>query len=82
MIRCSVFQTIESPEGVLHVEEQLADALPDVLQRTVRVVLLVEQVGVEGIHHDLQRSHVHDPVVQVLVQPRHLVEQEQLVHVH
>jgi hypothetical protein len=48
----------------------------------VLVLLLEEQLGIDGVHHHLDTSHVQDAVVQELVQLRHLVEQKQLVLVH
>lgn len=73
---------LRSLESILHIEAELADALADIVKRSVRVLLLEEQVRMHGVDHDLHRTHVQDAVVQELVQPRHVVEQEELVHVH
>lgn len=72
--------TIISPESVFHVVLQLSNTLPDVLHRTVLVSLLEEKLRIHGVHHYLNRSDVNDVVVKVLVQTRHVVEQEQLIH--
>lgn len=69
-------------EGVLDVVLEFADALQDVVQCAVRVLLLVEQLRPDGVDHALHRTHVEDAVVEELVQLAHVVEQEQLVHVH
>lgn len=71
-----------SLESILHIEAELADALADIIKRTVRILLLKEEVGVHGVDHYLHRTHVQDAVVQELIQSRHVVEQEELVHVH
>lgn len=73
---------LQSLEGVLHVEAQLSNALPDVLQGPVRILLLVEEMRVHGIDHNLYRSHIHDAIVQVLVQLGHVMKEEELVDMY
>ncbi len=72
---------IISPERIFHVVLQLPNTLPDVLHRTVLVSLLEEKLRMHGVDHYLDRSDVNDVVVKVLVQARHVVEEEQLIHV-
>jgi hypothetical protein len=72
---------IISPERMLHVVLQLPNTLPDVFHRTVLVSLLEEKLRMHGADHYLDRSDVNDVVVKVLVQARHVVEEEQLIHV-
>lgn len=71
---------VQSLECMLHVEVQLVDALPDVLQGPVGVLLLEEEMRMQGVDHYLDWSHINDAVVQVLVQPGHMMEEEELVH--
>ena len=66
---------------MLHVVLQLSNTFPDVLHRTVLASLLEEKLRMHSVDHDLHRCHVNDVVMQVFVETRHVVEEEQFVHV-
>ena len=66
---------------MLHVVLQFSNTLLDVLHRTVLVSLLEEKLRMHSVDHDLDRCHVNDVIMQVFVETRHVVEEEQFVHV-
>ena len=61
---------------------QLFNALSDIVNCPVRIFLLVEQVRVHGVDHQLETTHIQDAVVEELVQTGHVVEHEQFVLMH
>lgn len=67
---------------MLHIVLQFSNAFPDIVQCLVRALLFEEELRFKGVDNNLQTAHVQDSVVQVGIQPGHLVEQKQLVHMH
>lgn len=64
---------------------QFLNAFLDVIQRSVDQLLgwaVAENRTVPALAQFLNGTDVHDPVVQVLVQPRHVAIHEHPVHVH
>jgi hypothetical protein len=46
------------------------------------LLLLVEQIRLSTVHHHLHTRHIQYAVMHKRIQPRHLIQQKQLVHMY
>lgn len=61
---------------MLHVVLEFANTLSDIIECTMTLFLLIEQIGISSIDDYLETSHIQYPIVQKLVESGHVIHQK------
>ena len=61
---------------MLHVVLEFANTLSDIIECTMTLFLLIEQIGISSIDDYLETSHIQYPIVQKLVEFGHVIHQK------